>query len=226
MGAVERPTGEMTEANLLIVASIFWPEGEWDKQKRFYYDLVNRRKFYKVDCYSETMKMIWEYEGPDHYENVWKLKRDAERQSYFEAAGYRFLRWPYYLQLTRDVARHYFGDDYSDGKYLEAIATVYGVADPNSVLSPGLHTSKNTPANFVPRGVRRFFQELNSLPDSVAAQVAESLRRYIAELDDRYLVIGEQPEFEELLKVQDQEACGRVYYSRPVAGRLKSEASE
>ena len=78
----------------------------------------------------------------------------------------------------------------------------------------------------MPRGVRRFFQELNSLPDSVAAQVAESLRRYIAELDDRYLVIGEQPEFEELLKVQDQEACGRVYYSRPVAGRLKPEASE
>ena len=226
MGAVERPTGEMTEANLLIVASIFWPEGEWDKQKRFYYDPVNRRKFYKVDCYSETMKMIWEYEGPDHYENVWKLKRDTERQSYFEAAGYRFLRWPYYLQLTRDVARHYFGDAYSDKKNLEAIATVYGVADQNSVLSPGLHTSKNTPANFVPRGVRRFFQELNSLPDSVAAQVAESLRRYIAELDDRYLVIGEQPEFEELLKVQDQEACGRVYYSRPVAGRLKPEASE
>lgn len=226
MGAVERPTGEMTEANLLIVANIFWPKGEWDKQKRFYYDPVNRRKFYKVDCCSETMKMIWEYEGPDHYENVWKLKRDAERQSYFEATGYRFLRWPYYLQLTRDVARHYFGDAYSDGKYLEAIATVYGVADPNSVLSPGLHTSKNTPANFVPRGVRRFFQELNSLPDSVAAQVAESLRRYIAELDDRYLVIGEQPEFEELLKVQDQEACGRVYYSRPVAGRLKPEASE
>ena len=226
MGAVERPTGEMTEANLLIVASIFWPEGEWDKQKRFYYDPVNRRKFYKVDCYSETMKMVWEYEGPDHYENVWKLKRDTERQSYFEAAGYRFLRWPYYLQLTRDVARHYFGDAYSDKKYLEAIATVYGVADQNSVLSPGLHTSKNTPANFVPRGVRRFFQELSSLPDSVAAQVAESLRRYIAELDDRYLVIGEQPEFEELLKVQDQEACGRVYYSRPVAGRLKPEASE
>ena len=31
--------------------------------------------------------MIWEYQTI----NVWKL-RDAE-QSYFEAAGYRFLRW-------------------------------------------------------------------------------------------------------------------------------------
>ena len=55
---------------------------------------------------------------------------------------------------------------------------------------PGLHTSKNTPANYVPRGVRRFFQELGSLPSSVTTQVAESLRRYIADVDDKYLVIG------------------------------------
>ena len=31
------------------------------------------------------MKIIWEYEGPDHYQDVWKLKRDSERQSFFEA---------------------------------------------------------------------------------------------------------------------------------------------
>ena len=38
----------------------------------------NKRKYYMVDCYSDKMKIIWEYEGPDHYENVWKLKRDEE----------------------------------------------------------------------------------------------------------------------------------------------------
>ena len=161
------------------------------------------------------MKIIWEYEGPDHYEDVWKLKRDSERQSFFEDAGYQFLRWPYYLQLTKDVAVHFFGDAYSEKKYQEAIETVYGVTDYNFVLAPGLHTSKNTPANYVPRGVRRFFEELGSLPTSVTAQVAESLRRYIADVDDKYLVIGEQPEFEDLLTVIDQEASGCVFYHRP-----------
>ena len=214
---IQQPTGEMTEMNLLVVARIFWPHGAWESQKRFYYDPDNRRKFYKVDCCSDTMKIIWEYEGPDHYEDVWKLKRDSERQSFFEDAGYQFLRWPYYLQLTKDVAVHFFGDAYSEKKYQEAIETVYGVTDYNFVLAPGLHTSKNTPANYVPRGVRRFFEELGSLPTSVTAQVAESLRRYIADVDDKYLVIGEQPEFEDLLTAIDQEASGCVFYSRPPA---------
>lgn len=211
----QQPTGEMTEMNLLVVARIFWPHGAWESQKRFYYDPDNRRKFYKVDCYSDTMKIIWEYEGPDHYEDVWKLKRDSERQSFFEDAGYQFLRWPYYLQLTKDVAVHFFGDAFSEKKYQEAIETVYGVTDCNFVLAPGLHTSRNTPANFVPRGVRRFFEELGFLPTSVTAQVAESLRRYIADVDDKYLVIGEQPEFEDLLTAIDQEASACVFYSRP-----------
>ena len=55
------------------------------------------------------------------------------------------------------------------------------------------------------------------MPTSVTAQVAESLRRYIADVDDKYLVIGEQPEFEHLLTVIDQEASGCVYYHRPLA---------
>ena len=121
----QQPTGEMTEMNLLVVARIFWPNGAWESQQRFYYDPDNRRKFYKVDCCSDTMKIIWEYEGPDHYEDVWKLKRDSERQSFFEDAGYQFLRWPYYLQLTKDVAIHFFGDAYSEkkisGRYRDSV---------------------------------------------------------------------------------------------------------
>ena len=95
------PKGEMTEKNLLITAKIFWPNGEWGSQKRFAYDPKNKRKYYMVDCYSDKMKIIWEYEGPDHYENVWKLKRDEERAEYFTNLGYKFLRWPYWLQLKR-----------------------------------------------------------------------------------------------------------------------------
>ena len=53
------------------------------------------------------------------------------------------------------------------------------------------------------------------MPTSVTAQIAESLRRYIADVDDKYLVIGEQPEFEDLLNAVDQEASGCVFYSRP-----------
>jgi hypothetical protein len=208
------PSGEMTEQNLLAVCRIFWPNHEWESQKRFYYDPGNRRKYYKVDCCSPTLNLVWEYEGPDHYEDVWKLKRDEERAAFFQNSGFSFLRWPYYLQLTHDVARHFFGNAYSEKKYLQAIGDVYGVTDSKLVLSPGFHKTQNTPANFVSRGVTRFFSELAELPDSVKAQVTETLRRYIAAVDDKYLIVGEAPAFEELLNYPMGENCSDVYFKR------------
>ena len=209
-----KPAGEMTEKNLLITAKIFWPNGEWGSQKRFAYDPKNKRKYYMVDCYSDKMKIIWEYEGPDHYENVWKLKRDEERAEYFKNLGYKFLRWPYWLQLTKDVAKHYFGNDFSEKKYLKAIKEVYKVDKPEFVLSPGLHESKNTPANYVANGVRRFMKELNELPISAKAQLAEGLRRYIDDVGDKYLVIGEQKSFKELLELPITKDDLKIYYYR------------
>lgn len=209
-----KPTGEMTEKNLLVTAKIFWPNGEWGSQKRFAYDPKNKRKYYMVDCYSDKMKIIWEYEGPDHYENVWKLKRDEERAEYFKNLGYKFLRWPYWLQLTKDVAKHYFGNDFSEKKYLKAIKEVYKVDKPEFILSPGLHESKNTPANYVANGVRRFMKELNELPISAKAQLAEGLRRYIDDVGDKYLVIGEQKSFKELLELPITKDDLKIYYYR------------
>ena len=209
-----KPMGEMTEKNLLITAKIFWPNGEWGSQKRFAYDPKNKRKYYMVDCYSDKMKIIWEYEGPDHYENVWKLKRDEERAEYFENLGYKFLRWPYWLQLTKDVAKHYFGNNYSEEKYLKAIKEVYKVNKAEYVLSPGLHSSRNTPANYVANGVRRFMKELDELPRSAKAQLAEGLRRYIEDVDDKYLVIGEQESFVKLLQTPISEEDLKIHYYR------------
>ena len=208
------PKGEMTEKNLLITAKIFWSEGDWNSQKRFYYDPNNKRRFYKVDCYSDKMKIIWEYEGPDHYENVWKLKRDEEREKYFIGIGYKFLRWPYYLQLTKDVAKHFFGSSFSEDKFLKCIKEVYKVDKPEYILSPGFHQSKNTPANYVANGVRRFMKELEGLPKSVKAQLAEGLRRYIKEVGDKFLIIGEQKSFEDLVKTSISEKDLKIYYHR------------
>ena len=208
------PKGEMTEKNLYKTAKIFSPEGEWESQVRYYYDPSNKRKFYLVDCCSKLKRIVFEYEGPQHYENVWKLKRDEERALYFNDIGYKFLRWPYYCQLTKDVAKYFFKESFSEKKYLTAINTVYDVREERHILSPGLHTSKNTPANFVSRGVKRFFNEINTFPPSLKAQVAESLRRYIREVDDDYLVIGESKEFQQLLKTQISNKELDIYFHR------------
>ena len=208
------PTGEMNEAALLIVSEIFWPTGDWETQKRFYYDKTNKRKFYKVDAFSKTKNTVWEYEGPDHYGDVWKIKRDEERKLYFEKNGFTFLRWPYYLQLTEDVAKFIFKADFTSAKYSNAIKVVYGASSQRGILAPGLHTSKNTPANFVGRGAKRFFKELDSFPSSVRAQIAEGLRRYIRDVGDPGLIVGDNPEFQNLLSTVISEHELKVFFAR------------
>ena len=47
--AEAEPSGEMNEAMLLIVSEIFWPTGDWETQKRFYYDET------KYDTYLEQL---------------------------------------------------------------------------------------------------------------------------------------------------------------------------
>jgi hypothetical protein len=211
---MHEPKGEMTEKSLVQVAEIFLSGGDWNSQKRFYYDPTNKRRFYKVDCVSEKWNTVLEYEGPRHYDNVWKLQRDEERRNYFENKGMTFLRWPFYCQLTEDVARHFFKSTFSKIKYSEAIKLVYGASEENGILSPGFHTTKNTPANFVARGERRFLAELRYLPVSLKHQVVHSLSLYIRDVGDRYLVITESAAMGRLLKLDIDEKYLYPYFTR------------
>ena len=96
--------------------------------------------------------------------------------------GIKLQRWPYYFQPTRDVAKYVFIGFYSDEKFNQAISLVYGANDERDVLAPGLHDSKFTPANFVYRGANRFFQEIDTAPDSVRSQVVRSFQIYLDRL--------------------------------------------
>jgi len=207
-----RPNGEMDERKLLETLKIFIPAKDWQTQKRFKYDPDNKRKFYQVDAVSIHKKIIWEYEGPDHYENVWKLKRDNERKLFFENEGFKFFRWPYFVQLTKDIAKHYFKDNYSDKKYKKAIQLIYGTDKEENILAPGFHTTKNTPANFVSKGTRRFLKELENLPKSLKHQVIYSIKLYIKEVDDPYLIIGEGLQYKKLLKIKCEKKFLNIYY--------------
>lgn len=208
------PTGEMTEKMLESVVAIFWPDDVWNAQRKFNYDPSNRRKYYKVDILSETRNLVWEYEGPDHYNNVWKLRRDEQRRDYFEGLGMTFLRWPYYCQLTRDIARYFFKEDYSEERYLKAIRLVYGVDTESGILAPGFHTTKHTPANFVAGGERRFLRELDEFPLSLKHQVVHSLKLYLQAVDDPYLVITETDAMRQLVGSSVDSASLNCYYAR------------
>tara|TARA_A100001037_G_scaffold281369_1_gene284992 strand:- start:559 stop:1203 length:645 start_codon:yes stop_codon:yes gene_type:complete len=207
------PSGEMSEKALISVASKISSGGNWTAQKRFYYDPKNKRKFYKVDCVSLDLKTVIEYEGPNHYCDVWKHRRDESRKLFFEEKGFSFYRWPYFCQLTRSVADFFFGP-HDFETYISCISDVYGVRSEKSILACGFHTTLNTPSNFTFLGIERFLEELAELPVVVKTQVAESLRLYCRDVEDTDLVIGRDPRLLELLNFEGSGEDLKAFYSR------------
>ena len=92
--------------------------------------------------------------------------------------GIKLFRWPYYFQLTKDVARYFFPNHYTNEKYQQAIKIVYGASKESEILAPGLHGSKFTPANFTSLGIKRFINDLSNAPISLRSQVIHSFHLY------------------------------------------------
>jgi len=197
-----KPIGEMLERNLVGVLKIFNPDCEWETQKRFLYDPENKRKYYKVDAVSEVKKIIWEYDGPNHYNDTWKFQRDLDRDHYFLNLGYTVKRWSYYCQLTKDIAKNLFDKDYSEEKYLSAIEYVYGASSENQILSPGWHQTKFTPGSWIEKGVDRLIDELEEMPESFKHQITYSLLLYIESVGDSFLIIGDHKKLHDLIKLE------------------------
>lgn len=91
-----------------------------------------------------------EYDGDEHYRHSLKVKADREKDALARSSGIKVVRFPYWVQLTTETLRHYFG--------LEAQV----VQD----FAHGFITTKIFPASFCELGLARFERELGSLPAS------------------------------------------------------------
>lgn len=206
---------QMTEAALVKVAALLRPEYEWRSQVKFHYDDTNKRRFYKVDCVSLDGKIVIEYEGPDHYCHIWKSLRDDHRRQYFINNGFQFKRWPYYCQLNKDTAFYFFGE-FNDENYEACLIKIFNVNSEDMMLASGFHLTENTPSNFTFLGLDRFISELNQLPIIVKTQVAETLRRYCADIQDSSFVLGTDSRVKDLLLFKGAARHLNSYYLRNI----------
>lgn len=148
----------------------------------------------KLDLYHPELRFAYEYDGPEHYCEVGHIERDVKKDEVCRARGITLRRWPYYFQLTKDVARHFWPDQYTEERFKRAITLAYGARNESEVLAPGLHDSRNTPANFVFRGATRFLREIDDAPASVRSQVVRSFQIYLGRLGPgrEWLLLPEQ----------------------------------
>jgi hypothetical protein len=104
--------------------------------------------------------VVVEYDGDEHYRNSMRIKVDGEKDEAAAAAGYRIVRFPYWVQLDETTLRHYFG--------LSAAI--------EQDFPHGFITTKLFPASFCELGIERFRGELDQLPAKVRDDVIHSLR--------------------------------------------------
>ena len=112
----------------------------------------------RPDYRSETLKLIVEFDGVLHFQTPLAVRNDREMTKSYEELGYKVVRIPFFIQLTRDSILKMFGVDMGHEMF-----------DP-SVPSFSLKM-KCTPAFFCHAGVLRMAEYFIEFPDQFEANL-------------------------------------------------------
>ena len=130
---------------------------------------IKRR--YKPDFRSERLRLIVEFDGDDHYRSAQRILGDEERDKTLVSVGYRVVRIPYFVQLTRVVIATLFGEIATHHE--DFLNFPHGFIADNVVM----------PADFCELGISRFEADLERF-SYIRQEILESLRRAIKSRGD------------------------------------------
>jgi len=170
---------------------------------------------FKVDFYSENMKLAFEYDGIQHYSVIQKIESDKRKNELLESEGIKLVRWPYYFMPTKDTCKYVFHDHYSEQKFSSMLQTMFGTNDESEMSAPGFHSTPNIPANFIWPGIDKFLYELDVAPPSILHQVRHSLKLYCqvrADNDYEIVIPTYHEKFMEFFDGNDDESYLRFVY--------------
>jgi very-short-patch-repair endonuclease len=122
---------------------------------------------FRPDYYSDRHKLVVEFDGDQHYRSSRVILGDVERDAFFTSNGFRVIRIPYFVQLSRAVITHLFGDiARSRNDFLDF---PHGFIAPTVVM----------PADFCELGTTRFEDDLTRF-GYIAGAILQSLREAAA----------------------------------------------
>ncbi|EER56197.1 hypothetical protein NEIFL0001_0538 [Neisseria flavescens SK114] len=149
----------LTEQNLGNIFSTLLPDTPFIHNKTVPNSGVKMRPDFRF----ETLKLIVEFDGSQHYQDVNVLFRDKEKDRIYQAMGYRIVRIPYFIQMTQELLHILFQQEFS---YQQCYP--HGFIDDNAVL----------PANFCELGIMQFQADLGRF-DIYRLDIISSLRKKI-----------------------------------------------
>jgi hypothetical protein len=92
----------------------------------------------RPDYRSESLKLIVEFDGLPHYTNPDIIKRDFKNKALYEFLGYKVIRIPYFIQLTKDTIKRLFDIDINIEVFPEDKPSLYAVGTPSYLCTLGI----------------------------------------------------------------------------------------
>ena len=129
---------------------IFPKTKDWIHDELFEY---NGKKYrIRPDYRSDSLKLIIEFDGIQHYKDPSKIEKDHKNTKIYESYGYKVVRIPYFIQLTNKAVKQIFD--------VKVKAPLFD----ESIPSLGIK-GKNTPAFLCPAGIKRMAEEFAKFPE-------------------------------------------------------------
>ena len=197
-GKKDKKTKKIMGDTIKEVLEVFIPEKKYGKiqvKKKLKQLGYEGKSNIEPDYFYESLGLIFECDGPDHYNNSYKIMKDENKYKnlkYIQKNGnsvvFKIIRIPYFVQLSKDVAKFLFKDliihfskelknlpsdgFYSDEKYQMAISKVYKnmfTGEPakseNEVLASGLHGVVRFPSEFTEKGIEKILKDFSFARD-------------------------------------------------------------
>lgn len=157
----------LTETKLGEFLKTYFPNGNWISQ----FKPSNSR--FKIDWYSESLKLCIEFDGYQHYTSSKQILADYRKNELCEKLEIKLIRIPYFVQLSTDVIKLLFNLDLKDFK---------------QTYPHGFNSNKSTmiyPADYCYLGIEKFKNDFEKFL-IIKNEIIDSLKK--KNIDKRMLL--------------------------------------
>lgn len=126
------PTGVPRTGLDTYLAAIFPDVNDWIHDKTF--PGMRTRPDYR----SNSLRMLVEFDGIPHFRSRKEFLKDVKKTAKYQAAGYRVVRIPLYINLTTNVINKLFGTNLQQDFFTENVSPFNETFQPNTFCITGL----------------------------------------------------------------------------------------
>lgn len=112
----------------------------------------------RPDYISEKLKIAIEFDGVQHYTSPANIRKDEQSYGLYASLGYKLIRIPYFIQLSKDAVKALFG--------VEVEQELFDEQYPSLGVKGG-----NTPAYLCYEGVKRMAREFRRFPNQYEVNI-------------------------------------------------------